>query len=445
MRADYSRYFWQLRELQRTLDLFESQRRALSAISPLLNQQLAELSNIRDRFTLPREYLQEVARVQEALEARPSIDQLPALRHLESSSLYELVRGQEEIDELMRRIDAVADFELPSQRILESLASTEALLESHRMSRDLAEAAIRPHLELQDFVRRQLALADFEPSIVQEKRLQLIDVATDLLGAMGEGLELGLLMSGVPSEMESLPAVNIYAELARAVEDVNLESAEVNVESVAAESAPVRIATLGSQIVQLIYDLNVEAEREGKKPVFKPTNKTLFACAVIPTHVASDQLSFSLVVDSLYFVLYEGSGEAKRLLEMTSEDKLAPLWSLKHLRNSVRHDLDHGPDAEVSKKSRRIGETYMALIGSAAPRTKADWARAQVALYSQLVKMLELLWYGEETESDAGAGEKEESLLHAVPGRSPYSLRGLPIRYDDPTEPVAEDDWDVLQ
>jgi hypothetical protein len=445
MKADYSRYFWQLRELQRTLDLFESQRRALSTISPLLNQQLAELSNIRDRFTLPREYLQEVARVQEALEARPSIDQLPALRHLESSSLQELIRGQEEIDELMRRFDAVANIELPSQRILESLASTEALLESHRMSQDLAEAAIRPHLELQDFVRRQLALADFEPSIVQEKRLQLIDVATDLLGAMGEGLELGLLMSEVPSEMESLPAVNIYAELAQAVEDVNLESAEVNVESVAAESAPVRIATLGSQIVQLIYDLNVEAEREGKKPVFKPTNKTQFACVVIPTHVASDQLSFSLVVDSLYFLLYEGSGEAKRLLEMTSEDKIASLWSLKHLRNSFRHDLDHGSDAEVSKKNRRIGETYMALIGSVAPRTQADWARAQVALYGELVKMLELLWYGEETESDAGAGEKEESLLDAVPGRSPYPLRGLPIRYDDPTEPVAEDDWEVLQ
>jgi hypothetical protein len=29
--------------------------------------------------------------------------------------------------------------------------------------------------------------------------------------------------------------------------------------------------------------------------------------------------------------------------------------------------------------------------------------------------------------------------------KNPYPLRGTPIRYDDPTEPVAESDWDVLK
>jgi len=43
--------------------------------------------------------------------------------------------------------------------------------------------------------------------------------------------------------------------------------------------------------------------------------------------------------------------------------------------------------------------------------------------------------------------EVEVILLRREPERSqnPYPLRGLPIRYDDPMEPVAEDDWDVLQ
>jgi hypothetical protein len=27
----------------------------------------------------------------------------------------------------------------------------------------------------------------------------------------------------------------------------------------------------------------------------------------------------------------------------------------------------------------------------------------------------------------------------------PYPLRGLPYRYDRPTDPVAEDDWDALK
>ena len=29
--------------------------------------------------------------------------------------------------------------------------------------------------------------------------------------------------------------------------------------------------------------------------------------------------------------------------------------------------------------------------------------------------------------------------------RNPYSLRGTPVHYREPTEPVAEQDWDALQ
>jgi hypothetical protein len=46
------------------------------------------------------------------------------------------------------------------------------------------------------------------------------------------------------------------------------------------------------------------------------------------------------------------------------------------------------------------------------------------------------------------AGDEVEVILlrrePELPQKNPYPLRGLPIHYDDPTEPVAEDDWDVL-
>ncbi|HET9226503.1 MAG TPA: hypothetical protein VFR31_07530 [Thermoanaerobaculia bacterium] len=44
--------------------------------------------------------------------------------------------------------------------------------------------------------------------------------------------------------------------------------------------------------------------------------------------------------------------------------------------------------------------------------------------------------------------EVEVILLHrqtARPVGNPYPLRGLPIRYENPTDPVAEDDWEALQ
>lgn len=44
--------------------------------------------------------------------------------------------------------------------------------------------------------------------------------------------------------------------------------------------------------------------------------------------------------------------------------------------------------------------------------------------------------------------EVEVILLRLEPtqaNENPYPLRGLPIRYEDPTEPVAESDWEALR
>jgi hypothetical protein len=47
------------------------------------------------------------------------------------------------------------------------------------------------------------------------------------------------------------------------------------------------------------------------------------------------------------------------------------------------------------------------------------------------------------------AGDEVEVIVlrrqPVQPGGNPYPLRGLPIRYEDPTEPVAEEDWEALQ
>ena len=45
------------------------------------------------------------------------------------------------------------------------------------------------------------------------------------------------------------------------------------------------------------------------------------------------------------------------------------------------------------------------------------------------------------------AGEEVEVIVLAresQPGREKYPLRGKPIRYDRPTDPVAETDWESL-
>ena len=47
------------------------------------------------------------------------------------------------------------------------------------------------------------------------------------------------------------------------------------------------------------------------------------------------------------------------------------------------------------------------------------------------------------------AGESVEVIILVQPsvtlGRQRYPLRGLPVRYTDPTEPVAQADWEAAQ
>lgn len=47
------------------------------------------------------------------------------------------------------------------------------------------------------------------------------------------------------------------------------------------------------------------------------------------------------------------------------------------------------------------------------------------------------------------AGESVEVIILVQPAKDPheqrYPLRGMPIRYTDPTEPVAQGDWEAAQ
>ncbi len=390
----------------------QSQRRLLEGIPRSFQDQIDQLIAVRDRFTLPPDYLDAMERVQETLGQQCRIEQLALLSQWDNELLRALRRRQDEIDELARQmLPPRPAFSLPSEHIAFSLAATEALLELKRLDKGLLEVALQPQLAFQDFARHQLQLASAASEALRESRLMLIDAAADLLPAMSSGLELALLIHPQAWAGEApLPRVNVYTELETELEAVDLEKPETDVEAAVAESRAGRVADLGQRLIRLVYDLNAEAEREGLPAVFKPTNRSFYACLVIPTRVATDERDFGEVVDHLYFLLYEGAGDARRLTERIAAERLEALWRLKQLRLGFRHDVDHG--SEAGEKNRKIGKAYEALIGAVTPRSRSDWARAQVALYEQLVQMLEDLWFGEADAPGESFEAAAEYVLH---------------------------------
>jgi hypothetical protein len=355
-------------------------------------------------------YASQVEEAYQAIKKQDQIDKLKTVVWFENDAVQAMIRQQAELDDMVRRlVGSNAELYSAKQCFAESLVSTEALLTTNRIREEFLALAVQPQLAFQDFERQQLKLAATASEVVKSNRLTLIDAAAGLLGGMNKGIELGALMYPVSSiEAESpfeepgfTPAVNVYDELTLELKKVDLEDEDVNIEGVVIESRPARVTQLGARLVRLVHDFNVEAEREGKPNIFKPTSKTMLTCGTITARVATDELSFNNIIDDLYFLLYEGSGDAKRLTERYSRGQLEALWRLKSLRRGARHDVNHGTDKEILRQNYQIGEAYRSLIGMVMPRLRTDWANAQIALYRQLVEMLETIWAIDE-ERDAG-------------------------------------------
>jgi hypothetical protein len=398
MSSPFKHFFWQQRELERTLQGMRPMLDALDSIPESIFECITNLDLLRDRFTLPAEYLASTYRIQEALALHPAIENLELLSGLNSPAIVAFQRQQAQIDELVKNVATQAvDIDATMRRMIDSVVSTEALLELKRVNESWVNVALQPQLAFQDFAKKHLVLAATGSEVARQNRFRLVDSSADLLGSITKGLDLAALMRPTSEDLwiGSTPEVNVYHTLDGELEVLDLEDPAIDAESAVAESRSGMIAELGARLVQLVYNLNVESEREGQPPVFKPTTKALMACAVIPSRVACDSESFAEIADHLFFLLYEGSGSATRLTVRCDEIKLSGLWRLKHLRLGSRHDIDHGTELDAKKKNRQVGEAYMALVGRVVPRGKIEWMTAQVALYRELVEMLEQIWLGE--------------------------------------------------
>jgi hypothetical protein len=357
------------------------------------------------------ERLCEVARFKEAMGEHSAMLRFKELTESSYQAVQVMIQRQCDFDKMEDKLRGYgASFSLASHGFFESLAPVEALLEEGRLKSQQLLEVIQPQIAYQEFALQQLDLASRVSDIVKNNHLQLVDSASVLLSKMSSRLEIFDLMYPAPigdeeyfqpvtmyipmprhSESVASPVVNIYVELTSELAEVDFSDEALDVEGLVFRSNSAQVVDLGSQILRLVYELNVESEREGRPALFKPTSKMYPACGIVSTRVAADEASFGEVVDQLYFLLYEGSGYAARLLERCLNDHLAALWRLKDLRTGIRHDIDHGDNRSIKKKNREIGEAYRSLVGVVIPRSRADWISAQVALYRQLVDMLELI------------------------------------------------------
>jgi hypothetical protein len=188
---------------------------------------------------------------------------------------------------------------------------------------------------------------------------------------------------------ETLPTFNLFAVQQ---EEIHRLIASPLVGRLNIKGLPSAVpATLARYLCHLVVVINALAVAKGGEPIFKPTNRLVEGAAGLPFIVATSQVEFQDFINLLFQMLYEGSGEAKRLTRELADGQLGPLWRLKQVRLWAFHDVAHGNDRKSAENQRKIAEAFRQLIGKPAPESEDDYRIAQVRLLDSLMGMLKLL------------------------------------------------------
>lgn len=152
-----------------------------------------------------------------------------------------------------------------------------------------------------------------------------------------------------------------------------------------------KIYEKGKNIVEKIYHINeVQLSQKGEE-LFKPTNKTLLSASCISSSLSIDKDTFGKVIDGLYMLIYEGSGSAKRILDILDVQDCSTLWDIKLLRTDFRHDVDHGSKKDFVKKEAKIGDVYKSLCDKVRPFKPKEWVETHYKLFCNVDTFLDLI------------------------------------------------------
>ena len=123
-----------------------------------------------------------------------------------------------------------------------------------------------------------------------------------------------------------------------------------------------RIRGLAESISTLVAQVNEKYSGQHGEDLFKATNRTVTAQAVLRQQIAN-LADYKNFMDSMFFLFWEGPGS-----------RLQSSWppsflDIRDLRTGLRHDVDHSDPAKVKNKRKKISAAFARFGGSGSPET----------------------------------------------------------------------------
>lgn len=214
----------------------------------------------------------------------------------------------------------------------------------------------------------------------------------------------------VPEEADRTPSQVLYNVLDEQQSELLIVpggvSPDSRYEELSARSVAARISEKGRRILALVNRCNAAVRLRGDRPMFTPTFMVMEAYTDLPWILANTKGNFTIFINYLYAILYEGAG-SQNLRFVTGNfvrtEECEGLWKLKHLRNKwLDHDIEHGSESSIRRSWADLGESLRYFGFNNMPQTPADFIRLQQNVLEKLESFLSLV--AERTETDPSIG-----------------------------------------
>ena len=268
---------------------------------------------------------------------------------------------------------------------------------------DLAARLLEPSKVYTEFAERTFQRIEQSQSTKVTKALQTsLHLAEEQLLTTTDSLS-GIL--AVPEDDEiALPPRSLILPVVQQDELIAIVEASNEEDEASLIKLPpsTKVADEARYILFLVTKCNEIVQAAGKAEIFKPTTRLLEVYVDLPWLVPEDKRTFADFVDCLYFIFYEGAGKDKLrflndyggVLDASSDCNF--IWCIKHLRNKwLRHDADHGKEADIKRSWKDLSAKFNALGLEHAPVTKQHFRHLHRSLLREanafLCKILEKL------------------------------------------------------
>lgn len=290
-------------------------------------------------------------------------------------------------------IESSSAWQLSTGRLAERLQEVDML----RRRPLFASRLMRPTFAYSEFAKRTLKRLE-NPSTEQNAgalagSLTLADEqiveATSVLEAIIE----------VPDEADRSFSEVTYNIFDEQFEDLVLAgdaNTDSSYEYLSLRSPASAVAGKVRQILLLVNRCNAAVRLRGDQiPIFKPTFMVMEAYADLPWLLANAKGNFTIFINYLYSILYEGAGSQHlRFLSgnYVSRDECEALWNLKYLRNKwLDHDIEHGSESSINRSWADLANTLKYFGFQNLPQSAPEFVRLQQNILDRILSFLSLL------------------------------------------------------